>query len=96
MAYIDGPILSTFQNLVNGTHDFDEKEMKSLRNAAEEVKAAIESANKRQQQPLAASASGVISEGMPVGMHAVARPASTPAVLPKDVGHWDPSGEGQL
>jgi hypothetical protein len=82
MAYIDGPVLSTFQNLVNGTHDFDEKEMKSLRKAAEEVKAVIESANERQQQPLAASASGVISEGMPVGMHGrVARSGSLETFL---------------
>jgi hypothetical protein len=52
MAHIDGPILSTFQNLVSGIHDFNEKEMERLHKAAEEVMAVVESANKRQEKEI--------------------------------------------
>ncbi len=54
MAHIDGPILSAFQNLVSGIHDFNEEEMARLGKAAEEVKAVVESANKRQEKEMMA------------------------------------------
>jgi hypothetical protein len=88
MAHIDGPVLSTFQNLVNGTHDFDEEEIDRLHEMAHEVTAIVQASEKR------ALAHAVNSSAD--GMAAVSQPASMPGGFSSTVGHWDPSGEGQL
>lgn len=54
MAHIDEPDLSTFESLVKGVHDFNEDELARLHKAAEEVRAAVESANDRQQKRMRA------------------------------------------
>jgi hypothetical protein len=48
--------LTTFQNLVNGVHDFNGDELKRLHEAAEVAKAAMKAANDREQKRLGAKA----------------------------------------
>jgi hypothetical protein len=88
MAHIDGPVLSAFQNLVNGVHDFDEKEIERLHEMAHEVTAIVQASVKRTM----AHTSGAIHEGMP----AVSQPASMPGGFPNEVGHWNESGNEEL
>jgi hypothetical protein len=88
MAHIDGPILSAFQNLVKGVHDFDEKEIERLHGMAHEVTAIVQASEKR------ALAHAVNSSAD--GMTAVSQPASMPGGFPSAVGHWDPSANDEL
>ncbi len=54
MAHIDGPDLNVFQNLVKGVQNFNEEELARVHKAAEEVKAAMKSADDREQKRMAA------------------------------------------
>jgi hypothetical protein len=54
VAHIDGPDLTAFLSVVNGVHDFNEKEMATLSKAAQEVKEVVQSANDRQQKRMRA------------------------------------------
>ena len=52
MAYLNGPELSAFRNLVHGVHDFNDEEMERIRKVADIAKEVVESANKRQEREM--------------------------------------------